>query len=63
MASILNGLSLCKVRPYGSGFLIFSHDARPAIRLGAPMDTPVTHGFTHVSISIEEHDIDREPSR
>lgn len=30
MASILNGLSLCKVRPFGSGFLIFSDYARLA---------------------------------
>jgi hypothetical protein len=27
------GLSLCKIRPFGSGFLIFSDYARPAIRL------------------------------
>src|SRR5207302_1270827 len=33
MGSILNGLSLTKVRPYGSGFLIFSDYSRPAIRL------------------------------
>ena len=33
-ASIMNGLALSKVRPYGSG-LIFSDYARPAIRLAA----------------------------
>src|SRR5439155_15924675 len=41
MASILNGLSLSKVRPFGSGFLIFSDYARAAIRLSALMEIPV----------------------
>ncbi len=30
MGAVLNGLSLSKVRPYGSGFLIFSDYGRPA---------------------------------
>ncbi|MEO6162841.1 MAG: transketolase, partial [Candidatus Binatia bacterium] len=34
MAAIVNGMSLCGIRAYGSGFLIFSDYARPAIRLG-----------------------------
>src|SRR3989441_1659923 len=38
MSAILNGMSLAKVRPYGSGFLIFSDYARPAIRLSALME-------------------------
>ena len=33
MGAVLNGLALSKVRPYGSGFLIFSDYGRPAIRL------------------------------
>jgi transketolase len=32
MGAILNGLSLSKLRPFGSGFLIFSDYARGAIR-------------------------------
>ena len=32
MGAILNGLSLSKIRPHGSGFLIFSDYGRPAIR-------------------------------
>src|SRR5713101_2757824 len=40
MGSILNGLSLSKIRPYGSGFLIFSDYSRPAIRLAALMEIP-----------------------
>src|SRR5438445_3349800 len=35
MGSILNGMALSKVRPFGSGFLIFSDYLRPAIRLAA----------------------------
>src|SRR5262249_35848166 len=50
MGSILNGLALSKVRPYGSGFLIFSDYMRPAIRLSALMEIPVIYVFTHDSI-------------
>lgn len=52
MASILNGLSHCKVRPYGSGFLIFSDYMRPAIRLSALMELPAIYIFTHDSIGV-----------
>src|SRR6202040_2435796 len=41
MGSILNGMSLTKVRPYGSGFLIFSDYMRNPIRLAAIMEIPV----------------------
>jgi len=61
MASILNGLSLCKVRPYGSGFLIFSDYARPAIRLAALMEIPVIHVFTHDSIGVGEDGPTHQP--
>ena len=61
MGAILNGLSLCKVRPYGSGFLIFSDYARPAIRLGALMEIPVIHIFTHDSIGVGEDGPTHQP--
>jgi transketolase len=61
MGAIVNGLSLCKVRPYGSGFLIFSDYARPAIRLGALMEIPVIHLFTHDSISLGEDGPTHQP--
>ncbi|MBN2343338.1 MAG: transketolase [Deltaproteobacteria bacterium] len=61
MASILNGMSLCKVRPYGSGFMVFSDYARPAIRLSALMEIPVVHIFTHDSISIGEDGPTHQP--
>jgi transketolase len=61
MAAILNGLSLCKVRPYGSGFLIFSDYARGAIRLAALMELPVIHVFTHGSIGLGEDGPTHQP--
>ncbi len=61
MGSILNGMSLCKVRPYGSGFLIFSDYSRPAIRLSAIMEIPVVYIFTHDSIGVGEDGPTHQP--
>jgi len=61
MAAILNGLSLSRLRPYGSGFLIFSDYARPAIRLSALMEIPVIHIFTHDSIGVGEDGPTHQP--
>jgi transketolase len=61
MAAVLNGLSLSKVRPYGSGFLIFSDYARGAIRLSAIMEIPVIHIFTHDSIGVGEDGPTHQP--
>jgi transketolase len=47
MAAIVNGLSLSKLRAYGSTFVIFSDYARPAIRLSALMELPTIFVFTH----------------
>ncbi len=61
MGSILNGMAVSKVRPYGSGFLIFSDYAKPAIRLGALMEIPVIHIFTHDSIGVGEDGPTHQP--
>jgi transketolase len=61
MGAILNGLSLSKVRPFGSGFLIFSDYARPAIRLSALMELPVIYIFTHDSIGVGEDGPTHQP--
>jgi transketolase len=61
MGAIINGLSLVKVRPYGSGFLIFSDYARPAIRLSALMEIPAIHIFTHDSIGVGEDGPTHQP--
>jgi transketolase len=61
MTSILNGLSLSKIRPYGSGFLIFSDYARNPIRLSALMEIPVINIFTHDSIGVGEDGPTHQP--
>lgn len=61
MGAILNGMALVKVRPYGSGFLIFSDYARGAIRLSAIMEIPVIHIFTHDSIGVGEDGPTHQP--
>jgi len=61
MASMLNGMSLSKIRPYGSGFLIFSDYARGPIRLSALMELPVIHIFTHDSIGVGEDGPTHQP--
>jgi transketolase len=61
MGAILNGLSLSKVRPYGSGFLIFSDYSRPALRLSALMEIPVIYIFTHDSIGVGEDGPTHQP--
>jgi transketolase len=61
MAAAVNGLSLSKVRAFGSGFLIFSDYARPAIRLSAIMEIPTIHVFTHDSIGVGEDGPTHQP--
>jgi len=61
MCSILNGLSLSKVRAFGSGFLIFSDYSRPPMRLAAIMEIPVIYIFTHDSIGVGEDGPTHQP--
>lgn len=61
MGSVLNGMATVKVRPYGSGFLIFSDYGRPAIRLAAIMELPVIYVFTHDSIGVGEDGPTHQP--
>ncbi|OKH43932.1 transketolase [Scytonema sp. HK-05] len=61
MAAILNGLSLSKVRPYGSGFFIFSDYCRPSIRLSSLMEIPVIYIFTHDSIGVGQDGPTHQP--
>ncbi len=60
-AAVANGMALTKVRPYWSGFLIFSDYARGAIRLSALMEIPVLHIFTHDSIGVGEDGPTHQP--
>jgi transketolase len=61
MGAIVNGLSLSKIRPYGSGFLIFSDYARTPIRLSALMEIPTITIFTHDSIGVGEDGPTHQP--
>jgi transketolase len=61
MGAIMNGMALVKVRPYGSGFLIFSNYDRMPIRLAAIMEIPVIYIFTHDSIGVGEDGPTHQP--
>jgi len=61
MAAICNGLSLCKIRPFGSTFFIFTDYCKPAIRLSAIMELPVVYVFTHDSIGVGEDGPTHQP--
>ena len=52
MGAILNGMALSGLRVYGSTFLAFSDYLKPALRMTAQMNLPVTYIFTHDSVSI-----------
>jgi transketolase len=61
MGAIVNGLSLSKIRPFGSTFLIFSDYMRPAIRLSALMEVPAIFIYTHDSIGVGEDGPTHQP--
>ncbi|MCQ4079095.1 transketolase [Streptomyces sp. RB6PN25] len=60
-AAVVNGMALTKLRPYWSGFLIFSDYAKGAIRLSALMEIPTVHIFTHDSIGVGEDGPTHQP--
>jgi transketolase len=61
MGAMVNGLSLSKIRPYGSGFLIFSDYGRAPIRLASIMEIPAIYIFTHDSIGVGEDGPTHQP--
>jgi transketolase len=61
MAAIVNGLSLSKLRAFGSTFFIFSDYARPAIRLSALMELPTIFVFTHEAMGDGEDGPTHQP--
>ena len=61
MAAILNGMALSKLRSFGSTYLVFSDYARPAMRLSAIMEIPVTYIFSHDSIGVGEDGPTHQP--
>jgi transketolase len=62
MCAIANGMNLHGgMRGFGATFLIFSDYMRPAIRLGALMETPTLQVFTHDSIGLGEDGPTHQP--
>jgi transketolase len=62
MASIMNGIALHGgTRVYGGTFLVFSDYMRPAVRLAAIMQAPVTYVWTHDSIGLGEDGPTHQP--
>lgn len=60
--AMMNGVVLHGgTRIFGSGFFIFSDYMRPAIRLAALQQLPVTYVFTHDSIAVGEDGPTHEP--
>ncbi len=61
MGTIMNGLALMGLRPFGGTFMVFSDYVRPAIRQAAMMNLPVTYVFTHDSIGLGEDGPTHQP--
>ncbi len=61
MGSITNGIALSGIRPYCSGFLIFSDYMKAPIRLSSIMELPVVYIFTHDSIGVGEDGPTHQP--
>jgi len=62
MGSVMNGIALHGgTRPYGGTFLVFSDYMRPAVRLAAIMQLPVTYVWTHDSIGLGEDGPTHQP--
>lgn len=59
--AILNGMALCGFRVFGSYFLAFSDYLKPAIRMSAMMDLPVTYIFTHDSVLVGRDGATHQP--
>lgn len=62
MAAALNGMALHGgLKVYAGTFFVFSDYLRPAVRLSAIMNLPVTFVFTHDSIAVGEDGPTHEP--
>ena len=61
MGAIMNGMTLCKLRSFGSGFFVFSDYMKPVIRLSAIMEIPTCWIFTHDSIGVGEDGPTHQP--
>jgi len=62
MSAALNGMALHGgLQVYGGTFFVFSDYARPAVRLAAIQNAPVTFVYTHDSVAVGEDGPTHEP--
>ena len=61
MAAACNGMALCKLRPFGATFFVFTDYMRPSMRLSSIMHQPVLYIFTHDSIGLGEDGPTHQP--
>ena len=61
MGAIINCMTLCKVRTFGSGFFIFSDYMKPVTRLSALIEIPTCWIFTHDYIGVGEDGPTHQP--
>ena len=62
MGAALSGLCLHGgLRPFGSTFLVFFDYMKPAVRLAAMMQLPVTYVYTHDSVAVGEDGPTHQP--
>src|SRR5205807_6351682 len=61
MGAIVNGMTLSKIRAYGSTFLIFSDYMKMPIRLSSVMEIPSIWIFSHDSIGVGEDGPTHQP--
>lgn len=61
MGAIANGLALTGFKPFVSTFLVFSDYLKPAMRMSALMNLPVTYIFSHDSITVGQDGPTHQP--
>jgi transketolase len=61
MTTIVNGLALSYLRPYGGTFFNFMDYAKPAVRLAALMNIPSVFVYTHDSIGLGQDGPTHQP--
>lgn len=61
MAAVCNGMALCKLRPFGATFFVFTDYMRPSMRLSSIMHQPVIYVLTHDSIGLGEDGPTHQP--
>lgn len=61
MGAILNGMALSGLRTFGSTFLVFADYLKPAMRMTALMNLPITYIFTHDSVTVGQDGPTHQP--